>query len=481
MDLKPVWPGVIYAQHQIEGIDWMLQQESKGYAVPDKNYVVRGGILGDEMGLGKTIQALALAVNGRGEKTLIITPLAVRKQWETAALKAKLNVFTAEKNGWVGVNSRRVLGSKSVFLGHYDKVVADVALFQDMEFDRIILDEAHRIRNTQTVTGANVLKIGARYKWALTATPIVNKMDDAVAYLKFIGFRLDSLKWQDSYEQYISSTYLARKISECEAPAGLTLPPEPTVDTLNLDFTNEDERKLYDGILDNIETQWRSAQALNGRAYQLQKFAILLRLRQISVNPQIYIRARQKELFGWTGPTFNLPSRKFVEIAHLMRTAFDAGESHRWIIFCQFHEEMEMLNQFLKGFDYVGSVLQYHGGLSADERNKAIEESNKVSPGAKQDVFLVQLQAGGTGLNLQHYDRIIFVSPWWTSALLEQAKGRAVRIGQKNVVKIYWLKLMTEEDRMSIDDFMMNKASEKLDLAHKFHSLGVSLKSPPVC
>ena len=67
------------------------------------------------------------------------------------------------------------------------------------------------------------------------------------------------------------------------------------------------------------------------------------------------------------------------------------------------------------------------------------------------------------------------------ASLLEQAKGRAVRMGQKNVVKIYWLKLMTEEDRMSIDDFMMNKASEKLDLAHKFHSLGVSLKSPPVC
>ena len=111
MDLKPVWPDVIYAQHQIEGIEWMLQQESKGYAVPDKNYVVRGGILGDEMGLGKTIQALALVLNGRGENTLIITPLAVRKQWETAALKAKLNVFVAEKNGWVGVNSRRVLGS----------------------------------------------------------------------------------------------------------------------------------------------------------------------------------------------------------------------------------------------------------------------------------------------------------------------------------------------------------------------------------
>jgi SNF2 family DNA or RNA helicase len=85
-------------------------------------------------------------------------------------------------------------------------------------------------------------------------------------------------------------------------------------------------------------------------------------------------------------------------------------------------------------------------------------------------VFLIQLQAGGTGLNLQHYNRIIFTSPWWTSALLEQAKGRAIRIGQKDSVKIYWLKLKAEEDRFSIDDFMMEKADGKKDMANEFLS-----------
>ena len=471
--LKATWPGAVYASHQIEGIEWMLKQEREGVLVNSKihgEYTVYGGILGDEMGLGKTIQSLALIVNGKGKNTLIIAPLAVKKQWIDAALKARLNIFTAEKKGWVRVGKRIIL-AKSVYIGHYEKVVSAIGLFKQVPFDRIILDEAHRIRNTKTATGRSVLKINATYKWALTATPIVNKMDDVVAYLKFIGFKIESNTWSEQYTAWIPRVYLARTIEEGEAPAGLTMPPTPVTEIKYLDFTNKEEEIVYNGILNNIESQWRSAQAMKGLAYQLQRFAILLRLRQVSVNPQIYINARKKESFGWTGPEFLVPSRKFDEISHLLRDSYEEKAAHRWIIFCQFHEEMNLLSAFLKAFPFVGNVLQYHGGMSSSERDAAIEASKVASTDAKQDVFLIQLQAGGTGLNLQNYNRIIFISPWWTSALLEQARGRAVRIGQKDVVKIYWLKLIAEEDRMSIDDLMMNKANEKKELAQIFLNL----------
>lgn len=469
MSLKATWPSAVYAKHQVEGIEWMLNLEKNGFSVPDENYVVRGGILGDEMGLGKTIQALALIVNGLGTNSLIICPLAVRKQWEDAAAKCSLNILTAEKNGWER-KGKRILNGKSLYIAHYDKVASCVEMFTSINLDRIIIDEAHRIRNTKTVTGANVLKIGAKYKWALTATPIVNKLDDAVAYLKFIGFQINSLSWSGKYMDYIPNIYLARSLDQGEAPAGLTMPPTPIIETRMLNFTSDDEERVYDGILNNIESQWRSAQALNGAAYQLQRFSILLRLRQISVNPQIYIKARQKEAFGWIGPEFNLPSRKFDEVSLLMRESFESKESHRWIVFCQFHEEMDMMNSFLSAFPFVGQVLEYHGGMDLKERQKVIESSNIHSTDGKQDVILIQLQAGGTGLNLQHYDRIIFVSPWWTSSLLEQARGRAVRIGQKNTVKIYWLKLNAEEERFSIDEFMMDKANSKKDMGSLFLS-----------
>jgi SNF2 family DNA or RNA helicase len=470
MMLKQISRSMVYAKHQIEGITWMLNQEKLGFSVPGENYVVRGGILGDEMGLGKTIQALGLIMNGRGDTTLIICPLAVRKQWEDATRSCSLNLFLAEKNGWERVG-KNFLGGKTICLAHYDKVVSGVSMFKNKKFDRLILDEAHRIRNTKTVTGATILNIPAKYKWALTATPIVNSYDDVVSYLKFIGFKITTSGWSVKYNDFIPHIYLARTLSEGEAPQGLTMPPEPVVETRMLSFTNKDEEVVYEGILNNIEGQWRSAQALNGKAYQLAKFSILLRLRQISVNPQIYIKARQKEAFGWVGPEFNTPSRKFDEISHLMRDSFEAKESHRWIIFCQFREEMNMLKGFLESHPFVGSVLEYHGGMNMSAREEAIKASKIASEDFKQDVFLIQLQAGGTGLNLQHYDRMIFVSPWWTSSLMEQAKGRAVRIGQKNIVKIYWLRLNAEEDHFSIDDFMMEKADGKKEMAMKFLSM----------
>jgi SNF2 family DNA or RNA helicase len=464
--LKPTWPGAKYAEHQVFGIRWMLDQEENGVEINGK--IVRGGILGDEMGLGKTIQSLALIVNGSDARTLIVTPLAVRKQWEEAAAKCNLNIYTAEKGRWQPHGKTKL--RNSVFIAHYDKLVSEFSLFDEMNFGRIILDEAHRIRNLKTVTSIKLFKIKAKHCWALTATPIVNELDDAVAYLKFIGCPVnDANGWRNEYQTWIQKVYLARTLDQCEAPAGLTMPPQPIVETRHLEMSDVTEKDLYEGILGNIESKWRNAQKLNGNAYLLEYLSILMRLRQVSVHPSIYIKAREKETFGWSGPNFGQMSRKFDEIQALLRDAHGLKKGHRWIVFCQFKEEIAMLKEFLKSFEFVGSVLEYHGGMSLKEREEAIQQSKIVSGDGLQDVFLIQLQAGGTGLNLQHYDRIIFISPWWTAALLNQAVGRAVRIGQKEVVKIYWLKLK-EEGRFNIDSFITEKADTKRDLAAQFLS-----------
>lgn len=476
--LIPVWPGVSYAAHQNEGIRWMLNQEETGYTIQheSKPHVVRGGILGDEMGLGKTVQALALIMNSTAKKTLIVMPLAVKKQWEDAARRCDVNLFTPTPYGSRWLQQNATNSSKpTIHIAHYDKLANKPDLCHDQNYDRIIVDEAQTIRNAKTKKAKAVLGIKARYKWILTATPIVNKMDDAVTYLKFIGFPIGgSGKWRDEYESWVRNTYMARTIGMCEAPAGLTMPPPPLIEVRNLEFTSHEEEKIYTSIHAGIENQYRQAQAMSGKSYMLAMFSILLRLRQISVNPQIYIKARQKEPFGWAGPLFNQVSRKFDEIASLLRESHESDVANRWIIFCQFHEEMEMLTAFLKAFPFVGTVLQYHGGMSMKERDEAIAESHVPSSGNKQDVILIQLQAGGTGLNLQHYDRVIFISPWWTAALLDQAMGRAVRIGQKNTVKVYWLKLKTEsEETFNIDSFIMDKADSKRDLGQRF--LGFSV------
>ena len=437
--LVKVWSSVSYAAHQSEGIRWMMNQERVGFQA-SPSISVHGGILGDEMGLGKTIETLGLIVNNRVKRTLILMPLAVRKQWEEAIQRCDLNLYVAEKTGWTPIGKQKL--RPSVFLGHYDRLVSNIAQFQEYDWDRIVLDEAHRIRNSKTITGLSVHRLVATYKWCLTATPIVNTLDDAVSYLMFIGCPIDTPgSWSPQYQSWVRGCFLARKLEECEPPAGLTMPPTPEVHKLDLEFTNEDEEKIYSGILNNLEHQWRRAQANGGKAAALQRLAILLRLRQVSVNPQVYINARQRENFGYLGPEFIGPSRKFEEIANLIRDDSYSGGSHGWIIFCQF--------------------------------NAAVEGSRTFTDGL-QDVLLIQLHAGGTGLNLQHYDRVVFTSPWWTAALLDQALGRALRIGQKNVVQVYWLRLQSESI-VNIDEFVLEKSETKRDLANTFHTWSIQI------
>ena len=125
-----------------------------------------------------------------------------------------------------------------------------------------------------------------------------------------------------------------------------------------------------------------------------------------------------------------------------------------------------MLQTMFKAESCVEMVQQYHGGLTPEAKQDVIERSHIPLTQGKQDILLVQLQSGGTGLNLQHFDKIIMTGPWWTKALMEQAVGRAVRIGQKKVVTVYNI-ILEEEEALNIDRFMTEKSNEKGELCRK--------------
>jgi hypothetical protein len=111
------------------------------------------------------------------------------------------------------------------------------------------------------------------------------------------------------------------------------------------------------------------------------------------------------------------------------------------------------------------NILHYNGSMTQKERTEVLAKSKETT---ETTVLLLQLQAGGVGLNLQEYDRIIFMSPWWTSALMDQAIARAVRMGQKEKVKVYHLRLAAEhEAAINIDDLVNAKAEEKRKMLEK--------------
>jgi SNF2 family DNA or RNA helicase len=179
----------------------------------------------------------------------------------------------------------------------------------------------------------------------------------------------------------------------------------------------------------------------------------MLRLRQLSIHPNVYIKMKQKQKIHLQ--PYEGSSTKFVKIEELIKS--ESSKKHKWIIFCHFHEEMIMLKELLSPLDFIRSVSIYSGKLTQDKRSKLLEDV-KLSSGS--EVLLIQLQSGGVGLNLQEFDRIIFSGPWWTKAMMNQAIGRAVRIGQKKQVVVHHL-ILKEDKTMNIDKMISSKAESK--------------------
>ena len=100
-------------------------------------------------------------------------------------------------------------------------------------------------------------------------------------------------------------------------------------------------------------------------------------------------------------------------------------------MFCQFHGEMKYLKSRLLEKDLTVETID--GSVSGDHRDTIVKNSRKND----LDVLIVQINAGGTGLNLQHFSRVYFTSPSWNPALKHQAIARAHRIGQTENVKVF--------------------------------------------
>ena len=189
---------------------------------------------------------------------------------------------------------------------------------------------------------------------------------------------------------------------------------------------------------------------------------LIMMLRQLSIHPQVYIEARKKKVKG-VYEDWLTASTKFLKIKQLLEEEKD--KPHKWIIFCHFHTEMTLLQTYLGECDFVRHIETYSGSLNMDEKAHALNKvRDPFGPDEKKcDILLIQLKAGGVGLNLQEFDRIIFSSPWWTQAAIDQGIGRAIRIGQKNQVVVHNLTLKQEETTSvrNIDKWMKSKAQEK--------------------
>ena len=440
--IKALWPGLTYYSHQLDGIRKMLQLERKGTPYPafgsQEEGTAFGGFQCDDMGLGKTIQILATMRNHLKPKTLLLCPLALIDNWTENARKAGFHVFAKAAVGdWTPLNDG---GVSALYVANYDAVLSKESMLM-FAWDRIVLDEAHCIRNHKTKKTKKILELAmdTPIKWAVTGTPIVNSQKDAVTLFAFLGVpTTESMTWLPAYyEPLMNEMVIHRSMNEMRLVLP-SCPPVPIIQKQIVAFKDAEEEAFYRHLQD-LKTQIQFAY---DKGDDMSVLTLLLRLRQSSVSPQILL------------PDWNQSSGKMDALKELI----EAEPEEKFLVFCSFQEEMEILAEFLG----LG-VEVYHGSLTEKARRSVLERAR--APSCR--VFLIQIQCGGCGLNLQEFSRVVFMSPWWTSALMDQAIARSVRMGQTKKVIVTHL-LLKEETGLNIDELTNQVAEAKRDLLVKF-------------
>ena len=408
------------------------------------------GILADDMGLGKTVQMLSYFLH-LGGRVLVVCPASLLYNWDNEAKTFAPDLQTHIIHGTPAVRKAALAETEGLFITSYDQLRRDVALYENQHFDCCVLDEAQFIRNAGTKAAKAVKTIRADHRFALTGTPIENRLSDLWSIFDFL-MPLYLYKYQDfksSIEQKVvdGDADASSLLSKLTAPFILRRKKKDVLTELPDKVENvvyvamrDEQRKLYDAQEQALRMQ---LQGLSDAAFLHQKIeylAALTRLRQLCCTPELFLE-------GYSGG-----SGKVDACMELLQESAESG--HKTLVFSQFTSMLELL---IQRAEQEGLRYLYLSGKNTSEQR--MDMVNAFQSGG-YSVFFISLKAGGTGLNLTEADRVIHFDPWWNFAAEDQATDRTHRIGQRNTVFV--TKLVCKD---SIEERIVALQSRKRDLS----------------
>ena len=402
--------GQLY-KHQKEGLSWLLSMENL-------NRGPRGGFLCDEMGLGKSIQMISVILGNVKKNTLIVVPKSIVTQWkdEIAKFAPSLNVFIYD--GPDRTQDPDDLLKSDITIAPYSLLTEDAMMLHRIRWGRIVLDEGHEIRNPSSSKFKAACKLQSELKWILTGTPVFNSMKDFVTLCTFIGV---DRKLVQAMTSRVKNLYILRRTKEDNPMLEI---PECKFENVELEMYPE-ERALYKHAFiesqETIKDIFRTA--INVNMYNMEIFECLLRARQTMIYPQMYINGIAKK----RGDIPDFWDGRMKKMETLFKLILEHPDE-KTLIFCQFKKEMDYIRENLSC-----PVFRIDGSVSKDDREKQLKLFND-SP--QNSVLLIQVKAGGQGLNIQCASRVYFTAPCWNPATELQAIGRCHRSGQKRTVYV---------------------------------------------
>lgn len=411
--------------YQVTGVNFLMALSKCGF----------GGILADEMGLGKTFQAITYIKHRLREdstlKFLVVVPTSLLYNWKSEFEKYAPNVSILIMNMLPNVRHEMFekLENISVVITSYGLIRQDIEEYMNIEFDTCIIDEAQNIKNIQAGSTKALKLIRAKTKFALTGTPIENSLLELYSIFDFLmpGYFSTPAKFNDRFQKPIvrdNSQEAFATLNMAVAPFILRRKksdvakdlPDKIDKKIMIDLTNE-QKKVYHAHLELAKKEIQEEMDANGfNKSQIKILSILTRLRQICIEPSLFIEG------------YNGGSSKIDAVLDFLSSAIDAG--HKILLFSQFTSALHILESKFheKGISYY----YIDGGTKSKNRLEMVNAFNEDDT----NVFLISLKAGGTGLNLTGADIVIHLDFWWNPAVENQATDRAHRIGQRKVVEV---------------------------------------------
>ena len=418
---------------QMTAVKWMRAREES---------FPTGGILADDVGKGKTYVASGLIRDAPLWPTLVVVPKATIWDWI-----AVLNKVTGEQP-CVIIRADHAACSKFSRL-----VVATHAAFssrevrpelRDRKWGRVVVDEAHVIRNPDTLAHKALAALKAHAKWALTATPLQNGGADLLGLAHFIGVVTDNA-------DMVRADFLFRRTNSAEGAPALE------VRSMRIPLALPGERELYDQVYASFVASSTSDPVGTSRTQALEH---MLRCRQVATHPATYHRSMaERKAPPAGGQAESIRHAALAEAASgtpssKLNHLYADIDSHdeKALVFCDWIDEMAVIAEFFESRNI--ECARYEGRLSVFEREDVL--SSFRSPEGPR-VLLIQMQCGSCGLNLQAATRVYIMRPQWNPAVEYQAIGRAHRSGQTRRVVV--TRLLAED---TVDDVMARRQMDKL-------------------
>lgn len=439
--------------YQRRGVSWLQYLESLGL----------NPCLADDMGLGKTLQVITCLLKEREERedvppTLVIAPTSVIGNWRKEIERFAPRLRTLVHQGGTRTREKQAFvescAAHDVVLTSFALARLDEKLLHDVQWQRVVVDEAQNIKNPQAAQTKAILKLSASHRLALTGTPVENRLRDLWSIFNFLnpGYLGKEAQFRKSFElpiQKENDKVCSEMLKKLVEP--FILRRVKTDKRIINDLPDKIEQKmfctlspeqasLYEAVVRDVELQLEEAEGMQRRGLIL---STLLKLKQICNHPMQFLQ---------DGSAFTTErSHKLQRLGEMLEEVIESGESA--LIFTQFTEIGDALQRHLEQQKHYNTYY-LHGGTSPARRERMITEFQDSA--TEPSLFILSLRAGGVGLNLTKANHVFHFDRWWNPAVEDQATDRAFRIGQrKNVFVHKFVSMGTMEER--IDEMIEDK------------------------